>query len=367
MQEEDTTASESRLVSFNRTAPRKNYRHNENVLDGGHPNSNGQSAAELAARSWPAVEAADGGAGGDGSGDGDGAGDSDPSGDSDGEDGENAGGSSRAVSRLAGGSSRAVPRLAGGSSRAASRLAAARQLGSSNGANTASRPSSACSSSADTDAAGKPSLCLVPSCKPCPVVGPRQMINVEQIAEVELGLTEDMMTENGGRGIATVAMQALSKRLAAVNDNPNALGELLVFAGNSKSGARAIAAGRHLSSHGIRVVASVLGLEHEEGLLDGVRRQLNVFRNSGGTAVPWEEVLSKAMSLEYQPELIIDGLLGIHLGLGDLCTDHRIAVLKMVQFANNSRAQVLSIDVPSGIDGNTGISLPSTSVSLSGS
>lgn len=338
-------------MSFNRTAPRKNYRHNENVLDGGS-NSSGQSPAELAARSWPAVEAADGGADGDGGGDGDsrgdgggdGDGDSDPSGDSDDEDGENAGGSSRG---------------------AVSRLAAARQVGSSNGANnTASRPSSPCSSSADTNAAGKPSLRFVPSCKPCPVVGPRQMIDVERIAEAELGLTEDMMTENGGRGIATVAMQALSKRLAAVNDNPNALGELLVFAGNNKSGARAIAAGRHLSSHRIRVVVSVLGLEHEEGLLDSVRRQLNVFRNSGGTAVLWEEILSKAMSLDYQPELIIDGLLGVHIGLGDLRTDHRIAALKMVQFANNSRAQVLSIDVPSGIDGNTGMRYLAPSLSL---
>lgn len=344
MQEEDTTASEARLVSFNRlpkTAPRKYYRHNENVLDG-YSNSNGQSLAELATRIWPATETTNGDGDGDGNGDGGGVADSEPSGDADDEDGGNSGSSSRrSVSRA---------RQLGGSSSTKSN--------NNNGNNTAGRPSTSCSSSsADTDAPGKPSLHLAPSGKPCPVVGPLQMIDVERIAEVELGLTEDMMTENGGRGIATVAMQALSKRLAAVNHNPNTLGELFVFAGNNKSGARAIAAGRHLSNHRIRVVVCVLGLEHEEGLLDGVRRQLNVFRNSGGTAVLWEEVLSKTMSLDYRPELIIDGLLGIHLSFGDLRTDHRIAALEMVQLANNSRAQVLSIDVPSGIDGSTGMSL----------
>lgn len=36
------------------------------------------------------------------------------------------------------------------------------------------------------------------------------MINIESIAANELGFTEDLMAENAGRGIAEVAVKALS-------------------------------------------------------------------------------------------------------------------------------------------------------------
>ncbi len=36
------------------------------------------------------------------------------------------------------------------------------------------------------------------------------MLNLENIADNELGLSEDMMTENAGRGIAEVALSALN-------------------------------------------------------------------------------------------------------------------------------------------------------------
>lgn len=116
------------------------------------------------------------------------------------------------------------------------------------------------------DAKNKPILRLKTSSRPCPVVSPLQMLDVERIAEVDLGLTDDMMTENAGRGIAQIAIQAFGKRLHS--GNHNSLPVVLVFAGNNKSGARAVAAGRHLKNHHVRVLICVLGLEREEELLD---------------------------------------------------------------------------------------------------
>ena len=100
----------------------------------------------------------------------------------------------------------------------------------------------------------------------CPIVSPLQMLDVERIAETEIGLEEILMTENAARGIASVAIQAFGTRLSPANHNP--LPVVLVFAGNNKSGARAIATGRHLKNHHVRVMVCVVGLDREDELLE---------------------------------------------------------------------------------------------------
>ncbi|KAF3904187.1 hypothetical protein AA313_de0209682 [Arthrobotrys entomopaga] len=202
------------------------------------------------------------------------------------------------------------------------------------------------------DAKAKPILRLKTSSRPCPVVSPLQMLDVERIAEVDLGLTDDMMTENAGRGLAQVAIQAFGKRLHS--GNHNSLPVVLVFAGNNKSGARAVAAGRHLKNHHVRVLICVLGLEREEELIDHLRRQIQIFRNAGGRLAHWNELSYKLQSLDSPPELIIDGLLGMHVAFEDLRLPDQASLFELVKFANTSKAHIMSIDVPSGIDGQTG-------------
>ena len=186
----------------------------------------------------------------------------------------------------------------------------------------------------------------------CPIVSPLQMLDVERIAETEMGLEEILMTENAARGIASVAIQAFGTRLNSQNHNP--LPVVLVFAGNNKTGSRAIAAGRHLKNHHVRVMVCVVGLDREEELLENVRRQLNIFRNAGGTVARLSELATSLKPLDAPPELIIDGLLGIHVSFEDLRTDDLATAFELVNFANKSSAGILSVDVPSGIDGHTG-------------
>lgn len=202
----------------------------------------------------------------------------------------------------------------------------------------------------------KATLRLAPSLGPCPIVSPLQMLDVERIAEVELGLTDDMMTENAARGIAQVAIAAFGKRISA--SNHNALPVILVLAGNHKSGARAIAAGRHLKNHHVRVMVCVLGLEREDELLEAVRRQLGIFRNAGGRVARWEDVAPGLSALDAPVELIVDALLGTHLGWDDLRREQQKVVWEAVRWANSCKAGVLAVDIPSGVDGSTGESPP---------
>lgn len=98
----------------------------------------------------------------------------------------------------------------------------------------------------------------------------------------------------------------------------------------------------------------VLGLEREDELLEAVRRQLGIFRNAGGRVARWEDVAPGLSALDAPVELIIDGLLGTHLGWEDLRREQQKVVREAVRWANACKAGVLAVDIPSGVDGSTG-------------
>ncbi|KAI9810283.1 MAG: enhancer of mRNA decapping [Pycnora praestabilis] len=337
---EDTTADEDRLVSINRlpqarpgTAGGKNLHHTENVLDRRKTNGVTDWNSEAGDSEVDELENGDFGSGRS---------------------------SRRAISRT---STMRAPSRKGSAivissqlpATSSSHLMSTLNRGQHSSSHATSSPKPSKLSPPDTAASSKPSLRLMPLNRPCPTVSPLQMIDVEHIADSELGLTEDMMTENAARGVAEVALLALSpggKRLA--KENHNALPVVVVLAGNNKSGARAIAAGRHLRNHGVRVMICVLGIEREEELLENVRRQLSIFRNTGGKLGRWEEMSAQLKTLDAPPELIIDGLLGMHVSFEDLRSDDQATAYEIIGWANRSKASVLAVDIPTGVDASTG-------------
>lgn len=178
----------------------------------------------------------------------------------------------------------------------------------------------------------------------CPCVTPLQMLELEQLATSELGLSDDMMTENAARCIAQLACKATTGD------------RVVILAGNTKSGARAIAAGRQLRNHAIRVILFVLGIEREEDLLEIVRRQLSIYRNSGGRLAKAENLLALGKDRKSPSDVIIDALLGMHLSFEDLRTADQNSFYEIAVWANKSNASVLAIDVPSGLDASSGMS-----------
>lgn len=188
----------------------------------------------------------------------------------------------------------------------------------------------------------------------CEVVSALQALNLENIANSELGLTEDMMTENAGRGIAEVALTALSTGNRRLSLADAAMPTVVIFAGNNKSGQRAVAAGRHLRNHGVHVIVCVLGLEREPELLEDLRRQLKVFRNFGGKVFKKVDMLAHLKTLDSSIELIIDGLLGLTMTIEELRMGDQATAFELITWANTSKANVLAIDIPSGIDPTTG-------------
>ncbi|KAL6158172.1 enhancer of mRNA decapping [Exserohilum turcicum] len=198
-------------------------------------------------------------------------------------------------------------------------------------------------------------LRLVPNNRKCFAITPGGMLAVEETAEVEFGLTEDLIAESAGRGIAEVALTAINpggRRLA--RDNPNANPVIVVLAGNHRAGARAIAAARQLAQRGPKVMVALLGFERNADWDKDIRRQVDLFRKFGGSVRAWKDTEEALKRLQAPPELIIDALLGRHRefeALGD--QDQRI-VLGIVGWANKSRAACLAVETPSGVGGSTG-------------
>jgi enhancer of mRNA-decapping protein 3 len=222
-------------------------------------------------------------------------------------------------------------------------------------------------------------LYMLPSNRRVEPVSALQMFNLENIAHNEIGLTEEMMTENAGRGIAEVTLTAFTdpamKVRHAGSTDPSTPQTVVVLAGNNKSGSRAIAAARHLRNKGVNVLVCVVGLERgERDLLEDVQQQARLYRNLGGrlfTKTDFFEHLRKisipmltvdtprSMSLSSLSNpapvmLIIDALLGLAISFEELRNGDQATVYELIEWANRNEAFVLAVDVPSGVDPTSG-------------
>ncbi|AEO57874.1 hypothetical protein MYCTH_2304592 [Thermothelomyces thermophilus ATCC 42464] len=225
-------------------------------------------------------------------------------------------------------------------------------------------------------------LYALPSNRRIEPVSALQMLNLENIAHNEIGLTEEMMTENAGRGIAEVTLIALADPAIKVrhagsvdpatgNPPPQTV---VVLAGNNKSGSRAIAAARHLRNKGINVLVCVVGLERgERDLFEDVQQQVRLYRNLGGRvftksdffehirkmSIPTLTIDTPRASLGSLANpapvmLIIDALLGLAISFEELRNGDQATVYELIEWANRNEAFVMAVDVPSGLDPTTG-------------
>ncbi|KAJ3562368.1 hypothetical protein NPX13_g8592 [Xylaria arbuscula] len=210
-----------------------------------------------------------------------------------------------------------------------------------------------------------PGLYTLTSNRRVEVVTHLQMAVVENVASNEMGMTEDLIAENAGRGICEVAMRALddpATRLRAAAASPPVTNTIVVVAGNNKSGARAIAAARHLRNRNINTLVCVVGIERERELLDEIRKQVRLFRNFGGTVYTksalFDQLAQSANSLtastQVSVSLIIDALLGLTISFEELRKSDQATTYELMEWANRNEAFVLAIDIPSGIEPSTG-------------
>ncbi|MCW2633945.1 MAG: putative carbohydrate kinase [Blastococcus sp.] len=165
------------------------------------------------------------------------------------------------------------------------------------------------------------------------------MIGLYTAAEVRaaeepllVGLPEGALMQRAAAGLATVATRLLGqvygRRVA-----------LLVGTGNN--GGDALFAGARLAGRGARVTAVLLDPDraHPAGL--------GALRRAGGRTLPSDR--AEAVAVVERADLVLDGMLGIG-GRGGL----RGTAVGLAEAAAGGAAVTVAVDVPSGIDADTG-------------
>jgi hydroxyethylthiazole kinase-like uncharacterized protein yjeF len=176
-----------------------------------------------------------------------------------------------------------------------------------------------------------PTSNLPPTPASLPAVTAAEMRGLDGRATAEFGVPSLLLMENAGAAVARAAAE-MAPRGARV----------AVVAGRGNNGGDGLVAARHLQAAGYDVTVTLLG--PEERVQGDARANLEMARRAG---IPLQVVESAPDRLE--ADLIIDALLGT--GLKGSATGPAAALIEAM---DRSPAPVLAVDVPSGLDADTG-------------
>lgn len=164
-----------------------------------------------------------------------------------------------------------------------------------------------------------------------PALNLAQVREAERLLAESYGITPLQTMENAGRSLALVAKQLLEDDMA---DRP-----IVVLAGRGNNGGGGLAAARHLLNWGawVQILCSHPAQEYS----GAAAQQLHTLHVMGAP-LAWAEE-----GWELPPcDLVIDAI----VGMGPRGEPQGMT-RNLIQLANSNRALILSLDVPSGVDG----------------
>lgn len=151
-----------------------------------------------------------------------------------------------------------------------------------------------------------------------------------------------VLMENAGAGAARVILSLARARRAPVR------GPFSIFCGPGKNGGDGFVVARHLHNHGQAVhIVIVGGTEHPRGSDAGI--QLEIVRRMKLPIERVEEAPEEALRSRFDCRTVVDGLFGTGLSrpLGP-------PFAAWIEAINRSGRSVVALDVPSGLDADTG-------------
>jgi NAD(P)H-hydrate epimerase len=165
---------------------------------------------------------------------------------------------------------------------------------------------------------------------------------IDRRATEEFGVPSIVLMENAGRGAADVLMRLNAERKSVI-----------VLCGKGNNGGDGYVIARHLDNHGWPV--SVWSLANPNELRGDAAINAKIVQNSGISLVPAHENIDAAVThLSSFSGWLIDALFGTGF-TGRLNHPYD----RIVESINASRAQILAVDIPSGLDCETGVPLGS--------
>ena len=213
----------------------------------------------------------------------------------------------------------------------------------------------------------------------CPVLLPTALETLEKETVGRYGVTHDAITESAARFIAETALTisnspAGSRRGSRANTLRSGMNiglgidrpfspVIVILAGNHATGARAIAAARHLANRRFNIIVAEAQYESAEMQDVQMKTQTAILKRmaKAGATIrrgTWRRASSFIKNLAGPPVVIIDALLAgtTYESLLDSANSQYAAeaqkeAKEMIDWANRSRAPVLSVGCPSGVSG----------------
>src|SRR5438105_7747993 len=170
-----------------------------------------------------------------------------------------------------------------------------------------------------------------------PAITAAQMAEIDAVASAAYGIDVAVLMENAARGIAFAARAYFGGRVAERR--------IVALAGPGNNGGDALAAARYLANWGA-VVTAALAVTGDQ-LRPLSRRQLDALVAAGGDVSESVDVRALAVS-----DLVLDGLLGYSVS-----GPPRGTIAALIAAANGAGAPILAIDLPSGLDPDSGTRL----------
>ena len=168
----------------------------------------------------------------------------------------------------------------------------------------------------------------------------KQMHEIDKSAVEEFGLPELSLMESAGHRV----FEAVKNILGGVSKK-----SICILAGSGNNGGDALAAARYLSNAGARVKIFLLG--NKDHRTASLNVQMRILRGMGvelqqlESDRAWERL---QVTLRFS-DAVVDGILGTGFS-GQL----RPAALRLIRLVNAAKKITVSIDIPSGVDADTG-------------
>ena len=161
-----------------------------------------------------------------------------------------------------------------------------------------------------------------------------QMYNIENKGH-DMGFLKKFMMENAG----AAAVRRLVEKLGNV-DSKN----ILIFVGMGNNGGDGLVMARHLAGYGAKVTVMLLGSP------DKIKTEESNWNWSILQKMPSVKLLSgDSFDFDFKPDVIIDAILGTGIS-GEIKEPYASAI----NFINQTDCYKLAVDVPSGLDPQTG-------------
>lgn len=172
------------------------------------------------------------------------------------------------------------------------------------------------------------------------LVTPKQMNEIDKRSIERVGIPGVVLMENAAIGVVQEVLKLLGTTAGK---------KAVIFAGKGNNGGDAFAVARRLYNLGVEV--SVYIAAHKGEISGDAAINLKIIENMGieASEVLESGVLKRISKELFTANVIIDGLLGTGLKGGA-----EGLIGEIINLANGSGCKIVSIDIPSGVNGETG-------------